>query len=156
MRVLLLALLTVAVTAAQTAPPASGVRTMRVDYFHSGDAKQELFSFDEAVVEPAVWSGHAGRELDSIRYGAYGFDVRDAASKALLYSRGFGSIFDEWSTTEEATTITKTFHESVRFPVPAAPVTVTIRKRTGSTWRDLWTATVDPANMFVNTAAPEP
>ncbi len=50
-----------AVAAAAQAPPAPGaVRTMRVDYFHTGDAKQELFSFDEAVVEPAVWSGHPG------------------------------------------------------------------------------------------------
>jgi hypothetical protein len=54
--------------------------------------------------------------------------------------------------------MTRTFHESVRFPTPMAPVTVTIRKRTGSgdTWRDLWTTTVDPKNMFVNPAAPEP
>jgi hypothetical protein len=155
-RVLVMVLLATAAAAAQ-APQAPGtVRTLRVDYFHTGDARQELFSFDEAVVEPAVWSGHAAQAADPLNYGAYGFDVRDAASKSLLYSRGFGSIFDEWSTTDEATTITKTFHESVRFPMPPSPVTVTIRKRTGSTWRDLWTVTIDPANMFVNTAAPEP
>ena len=157
MRALLISLLAVAAVAAQ-APTTPGLRTMRVDYFHTGDAKQEIFSFDEAVIEPAVWSGRAGGEMDQLNYGAYGFDVRDAASKALLYSRGFGSIFDEWSTTDEATKMTRTFHESVRFPMPTAPVTVTIRKRAGSgtTWRDLWTTTVDPKNMFVNTARPEP
>jgi hypothetical protein len=156
MRALLLVLLAAVASSAQ-APPAPGVvRTMRVDYFHTGDAKQEIFSFDEAVVEPSAWSGHTGHALDSLRYGAYGFDVRDAATKTLLYSRGFGSIFDEWSTTDEATTATRTFHESVRFPMPAAPVTVTIRKRIGSAWRDVWSTTVDPKQMFVNTAAPEP
>ena len=161
-RTLLITLLAVAVTAAQ-APSSGAIRTMRVDYFHTGDAKQEIFSFDEAVVEPSVWSGHAGREIDSIKYGAYGFEVRDAASKTLLYSRGFGSIFDEWSTTDEATKMTRTFHESVRFPTPRVPVTVTIRKRVGSggpgegaAWRDLWTTTVDPTNMFVNPAPPQP
>ena len=161
MRILVMVLLA-AVAAVAQAPQAPAavrampVQTMRVDYFHTGDAKQELFSFDEAVVEPAAWSGHPARAADSLNYGAYGFDVRDAASKAVLYSRGFGSIFDEWSTTDEATTMTKTFHESVRFPMPASPVTVTIRKRTGTTWRDVWTVAVDPRNMFVNTAAPEP
>jgi hypothetical protein len=156
MRALLLVLLAAVASSAQ-APPAPGVvRTMRVDYFHTGDAKQEIFSFDEAVVEPSAWSGHTGHALDSLRYGAYGFDVRDAATKTLLYSRGVGSIFDEWSTTDEATTATRTFHESVRFPMPAAPVTVTIRKRIGSAWRDVWSTTVDPKQMFVNTAAPEP
>ena len=163
MRVLVIALLAAAAMAAQAPQGPGAVRTMRVDYFHTGDARQELFSFDEAVVEPAAWSGRAGRAgqtgpaTDPLNYGAYGFDVRDAASKALLYSRGFGSIFDEWSTTDEATTATRTFHESVRFPLPGAPVTVTIRKRgSGNAWRDLWTTTVDPKNMFVNTAAPEP
>jgi hypothetical protein len=157
MRALLITLLAVAAAAAQ-APQSGAVRTMRVDYYHTGDAKQEIFSFDEAVIEPTAWSGHAGREVDPIRYGAYGFDVRDAGSKALLYSRGFGSIFDEWSSTDEATKITKTFHESVRFPTPRAPVTVTFRKRIGggSEWRDLWTTTVDPKNMFVNPAPPVP
>jgi hypothetical protein len=156
-RALLISFLTAATLAAQAPAPAV-VRAMRVDYFHTGDAKQELFSFDEAVIEPAVWSGRAGRELDQLNFGAYGFDVRDAASKTLLYSRGFGSIFDEWSTTDEATKVTRTFHESVRFPAPRAPVTVTIRKRVGSgtSWRDLWTTTVDPKNMFVNPAPPEP
>jgi len=157
MRALLIPLLAVTAVAAQV-PTTPGLRTMRVDYFHTGDAKQELFSFDEAVVEPAAWSGHPAHAQDELQYGAYGFDVRDAGSKRLFYSRGFGSIFDEWSTTDEATKVTRTFHESVRFPMPGAPVTVTIRKRMGSgtTWRDLWTTTVDPANMFVNTARPDP
>lgn len=137
------------------APPVT--RTLRVDYFHTGNAKQELFSFDEAVVEPAPWAGPASRAADPLNYGAYGFDVRDAASKTLLHSGGFGSIYDEWVSTEEAATTTRTFHESVRFPLPPAPVTVTIRKRgSGNTWRDVWTVAVDPQNMFVNTAAPDP
>ena len=135
----------------------SPLRTMRLDYFHTGNTKQELFSLDEAVVEPSAWSGHAGHTADPLNYGAYGFDVRDAATKALRYAHGFGSIYDEWVTTEEAKTATRTFHESVRFPAPATPVTVTIRKReAGDRWRDLWTVTIDPNDMFVNTAAPEP
>ena len=41
--------------------------------------------------------------------------------------------------------------------MPAAPVTVTVRKRgSNNAWRDVWTVTVDPKDMFVNTAAPEP
>ena len=39
MRTLLFALFAVAVTAAQ-APQTGALRTMRVDYFHTGDAKQ--------------------------------------------------------------------------------------------------------------------
>jgi hypothetical protein len=72
MRALLISLLAVAAVAAQ-APTTPGLRTMRVDYFHTGDAKQEIFSFDEAVIEPAVWSGRAGGEMDQLNYGGLRF-----------------------------------------------------------------------------------
>ena len=109
------------------------------------------------MIEPTPWPGSTGPREDTLRYGAYGFDVRDAATKRIVYSAGFGSVFDEWVTTEDAKTVSRTFHESVRFPVPSAPVTVAIRKRGASnTWQDVWTTTVDPKDMFVNSAAPEP
>jgi hypothetical protein len=159
MRFIVLAALASAVAvltfSAQAPAPA---RTMRVDYFHTGGASPEVFTLDEVVIEPAPWPGASGRVDDRLRYGAYGFDVHDAASKQLIYSAGFGSIYDEWVTTEEAQTVAKTFHESVRFPAPSAPVTVSIRKRAGasSEWSPVWTVTVDPTGMFVDTAPPEP
>ena len=136
------------------APP---VRTMRVDYHHTGNTKQELFALDRVTIEPAPWPGAVNRAADVLQYGAYGFDVRDVASKRLLYSRGFGSIYDEWVTTAEASTTTRTFHESLRFPAPQAPVEVSVRKRgRANRWAPVWKTTVDPKNMFVDTAAPEP
>ena len=93
------------ITGAVGAQAPAATRTMRLDYFHTGNTTQELFALDEVVIEPAPWSGSARGTSDTLNYGAYGFDVRDAASKTLLYSRGFGSIYDEWVTTEEAKTI---------------------------------------------------
>ncbi len=140
-----------------SAQPPVPLRTLRVDYFHTGGTAPETFALDEVVLEPAPWPGPPGPTDDLLRYGAYGFDVRDAASKALVYSAGFGSIYDEWLSTEEATSMAKTFHESLRFPAPAAPVVVSVRKRgAGNQWADVWSVTVDPKDMFVNTAAPEP
>ncbi|MBP7775863.1 MAG: peptidase M64 [Acidobacteria bacterium] len=133
------------------------LRTMRVDYFHTGNTTEELFALDRVVVEPAPWPGPRDRAGDVLRYGAYGFDVTDAASGRLLYSRGFGSIYDEWVTTEEAATSSRTFHESLRFPLPASPVVVGVRKRGAKdSWTTVWETRVDPAGMFVDTAAPEP
>ena len=144
-------------TRAPALPAAPSVRTMRLDYFHTGNTTQELFALDQVVIEPAAWSGVPGRTDDPLQLGAYGFDVRDAGTSALLYSRGFGSIYDEWVTTEEAATITRTFHESLRFPAPSSPATVSVRKRgAGNQWKTVWTTTVDPRDMFVSTAAPDP
>ena len=97
MRVFLVLVVIAGVAASRSQP---SVRTLRVDYFHTGNETQELFSLDELVVEPTAWPGPPSQTEDPLRYGAYGFDVRDAASKRLLYSQGFGSIYDEWVTTE--------------------------------------------------------
>ena len=48
--VVLVALLTVG-------PSAFAAETMRVDYFHTGDATQEVFSLDRVVIEPLPWPG---------------------------------------------------------------------------------------------------
>jgi hypothetical protein len=139
--------------AAGQSPP----RTMRLDFFHTGNAAQEIFSLDQVVLEPAAWSGNAAQTIDRSNLGNYFFEVRDRTTGAVLFSHGFDNIFGEWVTTEEAKTVTRTFHESLRFPAPAAPVTIVVRKRAGGkSWRDVWTTTVDPADMFVTTAAPAP
>src|SRR6186713_760882 len=45
----------------------------------------------------------------------------------LLYSRGYSSILGEWATTEEARDTHRSFHESLRFPRPAAPVRIAVQ-----------------------------
>ena len=118
MRALLIPLLAVTAVAAQV-PTTPGLRTMRVDYFHTGDAKQEIFSFDEAVIEPAAGPGAPAAKSTSSTTAPTASTCATRRRRRCSYSRGFGSIFDEWSTTDEATKVTRTFHESVRFPMPA-------------------------------------
>ncbi len=133
----------------------AGPRTMRLDYYHTGSASQELFSVDRLVVEPLEWPGHPDRTIDRTNLGKYLVEVRDPGSGRVLYSRGFASIYGEWETTEEAGRMNRTFHESVRFPEPAQPVRVVIRKRDASNeFQDAWTTTVDPRDMFVDTSTP--
>jgi hypothetical protein len=129
-------------------------KTMRVDYFHSGGPKSgEGFSLDR-VVNDGAWPGSRTQLVDSTNRGKYFIEVRSASSKTLIYSRGFASIYGEWETTPEAKTASRTFHESVRFPWPSAPVTVTIRKRQpDNSFNDVWSTDVDPVSRFVNQAA---
>src|SRR5918994_7330252 len=95
---------------------AIAAETMRLDYYHTGDASQEVFSVDRVVIEPLPWPGHPAQEIDSSNLGKYLFEVRDAKTKQLLYSRGFASIYGEWETIDEAKTMKRTFQESLRFP----------------------------------------
>src|SRR5215475_2600191 len=94
------------------AAPAS----MRVDYYHTGNDKEERFSLDRIVIEPLPWPGNVARSIDKTNLGKYFFEVVDAASGTTLYSRGFASVYGEWETTGEAQKINRTFSESLRFP----------------------------------------
>ena len=137
------------------APSAFAAETMRVDYYHTGDAAQEVFSLDRVVIEPLPWPGNPRQAIDTSNLGKYFFEVRDAKTKQLLYSRGFASIFGEWETTDEAKSIKRTFQESLRFPAPSAPVTIVLQKRDAkNAFVDIWTMTIDPADQFVDRSKP--
>jgi hypothetical protein len=127
--------------------------TMRVDYFHTGGPKSgETLSLDR-VVNDGPWPGSRTELVDRTNLGKYLFEVRDAASGALLYSRGFASIYGEWETTAEHKSTHRTFHESLRFPWPRKPVTVALRKRQAdNSFGPLWSTDIDPASRFVNRA----
>ncbi len=130
-------------------------QTMRLDYYHTGDAKQEIFSVDRVVIEPLPWPGDLTKAIDDTNLGKYFFEVRDQKSKRVLFSRGFASIYGEWETTDEARTLTRTFSESLRFPAPDTSVDIALKKRDAkNNWIDLWATTIDPSSMFIDRAKP--
>lgn len=132
-------------------------RTMRLDYYHTGNVSQEIFAVDRVVIEPLAWPGNPHRPIDDLNVGSYFFEVIDKDSKKVLYSRGFSSVYAEWVTTNEARSVHRTFHESLRFPEPERPVQVVVRKRdANNAWRDVWSTVIDPKNpLLVDAAAPE-
>lgn len=143
--------------AAPAAAAATAPRTMRLDYFHTGDAAREFFSVDRAVVEPLAWPGHPAKSVDDSNLGKYFFEVREEKSGRVLYSRGFASIYGEWETTDEAKAVMRTFHESLRFPAPAAPVRVVLQKRDAqNVFREIWATTLDPKDIFIDRSTPRP
>lgn len=151
----LMALALLAAPGPAAAESVSAPRTLRVDYYHSGDATQEHFSLDRVVVEPLPWPGNPARPVDDTNLGKYLFEVIDRQSNRVVYSRGFASVYGEWETTGEANEIWRTFHESLRFPAPAAPVQVVLKKRDAkNAFREVWSVLVDPKDQFVDTSKP--
>ena len=71
---------------------------MRLDYYQTGNATQEMFSFDRVVIEPLPWPGDMSKAIDSTNLGNYFFEVRDVATNKLLYSRGFAHCSTSGST----------------------------------------------------------
>jgi len=151
------ALIALYLASASSAPAfaAQTPQTLRLDVFHTGSATEERFSVDRVVLEPLPWPGNPARPLDDTNLGKYAFDVIDRASNRVLYSRGFASIYGEWETTGEAKQVTRTFGESLRFPMPAAPVQVLVKKRDRqNAFREVWSTLVDPGDMFIDRSQP--
>src|ERR1043166_906553 len=135
---------------AQAAP-----QTMRLDYFHTGDAKQEIFSLDRVVIEPLPWPGDLSKSIDDTNLGKYFFEVRDQKTQRVFYSRGFASIYGEWETTDEAQKIKHTFSESLRFPAPETPVEISLKKRDAKNdWTEIWKTSIDPKDIFIDRSKP--
>ncbi|MBZ5551303.1 MAG: IgA Peptidase M64 [Acidobacteriia bacterium] len=130
-------------------------RTMRIDYYHTGNATHELFSLDRIVIEPLPWPGNPARPIDRTNLGKYYFEVIEQATKQVVYSRGFSSIYGEWETTDEAKTVHRTFSESLRFPAPQSSVQVVLKKRdANNASKEVWSLVVDPKDRFIDTSAP--
>lgn len=134
------------------APPA---RTLRVDYVHQGTASTESFGLDRVVLEPLPWPGNPARPVDDSNLGKFKFEVRNAKTQALIYSRGFASIFGEWQDTPEAAKRSRAFSESFRLPKPEAPVDIHLfRRAADNAWKEIWTVNIDPGAQDVDRSAP--
>ncbi len=139
----LMTLLPSCLLAAET--PAS----MRVDFFHSGNHAEEMFSLDQVVIEPLPWTGNMAQPLDQTLRGKYLFEIVSDGETA--WSRSFSSIYGEWETTAEAKTINRSLHESVRFPAQAGVFELVLKKRDADNqFEEIWRIELDPGDILVH------
>jgi len=126
-------------------------KTLRLDYFHTGDSVNNFYSFDELIEEP-YWGGSKVNLIDKFNYGRYKFEVYDEDTNTLIYSRGYSTLFNEWQTTEEANHTVKTFSETVVFPYPKNPVVVKFyAANRKNEWVQKFEFKIDPENYFIKT-----
>ena len=125
--------------------------TMRLDYFHTGNHDTEMFSLDEVVIEALPWTGNMHQPIDKTLRGKYLFEIADADSGEVAWSRSFSSIYGEWETTAESRRINRTFHESVRFPAQDSPFDVIFKKRGAKNqFAEIWRIAIDPDDYMIH------
>ena len=71
MKILLSASILIIMVSSLSAAP----QTMRLDYYHTGNAKQETFSIDRVVIEPLPWPGDTSKNGDQSSVGVCLFEV---------------------------------------------------------------------------------
>lgn len=128
--------------------------TLRLDYTHAGTAQEERVALD-GLRREGPWPGNRVNLVDPLDLGPYRVEVRDRATNLVLYAQGFASIYGEWETTDEARSVRRSFHESVRFPFPRRPVQVCLLKRSpDNAFHELTSFLVDPAAQDIRREAP--
>ncbi|MBN2745781.1 MAG: peptidase M64 [Bacteroidales bacterium] len=126
-------------------------KSMRFDYFRTGNSNTELISHDHIFQEPH-WGGSFINLIDTFNYGNYKFEVLDSVSGKLLYSKGFSSLFFEWRYTEEAKFLNRSFSESVIFPFPKNTVQLVFYQRNKTMdWEKQYQTYVNPKDYTIVT-----
>lgn len=96
--------------------------TMRVDFYITGDANEELVTVDQIYVQ-GPWAGNPAHLIDHYIKGAYFVKLYDVATNQLIYSRGFDCIYSEYKTTDPALKgVKRAYLHSALFPEPKQPV----------------------------------
>ncbi len=129
-------------------------KTLRLDYYHCGDASSEHIFFKELIEEP-YWAGNPDRCIDDKELGNQRLCVYDLASGEMIYSQGYCTLFTEWQTTQEAQTTPKSYAEAVVMPFPKSPVRVVINSRDKkNNWVEIFNLEVDPSSYWIRPSRP--
>ncbi len=125
-------------------------KTMRIDYFHVGDAREEMVTLDQ-VYEQGIWAGSLQNLLDAFNNGRYCARIYDLSSGELIFSRGFNSYFGEYKTTRKAMDgIKRTFHETVLIPFPKNKIRFALEVRDRENkLQSFFSQEIDPASVDI-------
>jgi hypothetical protein len=143
-------------TSTATAPSPSAFdahfvnKAIRLELYQIGDAHDELVTLRDVYEEP-VWPENPRALIVPFELGRYAIKVYDAASNALIYSKGFDTLFAEYKTTKPAIDgVKRVFETSPRFPCPKKPVRVVFERRDNrNVLSPIFTTTVDPADYHI-------
>src|ERR1035437_8529541 len=132
----------------------SGV--LRFDYLLSGN-HDTAFVFPSVIKKEKIWGGSHNNLIDPHNYGTYMFRVFDDKSGELIFLQGFCPLFQEWQSTSEAKTISRSFYQVLRFPFPKLTVRLEIdRRNRDGEFKIVYSTVINPANEFIIREKPDP
>lgn len=125
-------------------------KTMRIDYFHIGDSKEEWITLDQ-ICEQGIWAGSKRNLIDNFDNGRYYAKIYDTSAGKLIFSKGFDSYFGEYKTTDQALKgIKRTYHETILIPFPKKKIIFSLEARNRENiLQPLFSQEIDPSSISV-------
>jgi hypothetical protein len=124
-------------------------KTLRFDFMLAGDHDTTI-AYPLVMKEEPFYGGSLHNLVDPFNYGNLRYFIHDLETGKLIYSRGYGSLFQEWQTTAEAKKISRTFYEVATFPFPKRQVSFVLKKymKDGSL-QTVYETIIDPDDYFI-------
>ncbi|MFO7447788.1 MAG: M64 family metallopeptidase [Ignavibacteriaceae bacterium] len=125
-------------------------KTLRIDYFHIGDANSEIITIDK-VYSYGTWAGSLKNLADNFNNGRYYLKIYDTESGKLIYSKGFDTYFGEYKTSEWGLNgIKKAYHESAIIPQPKKKIRFALEQRNKENKLvEFYSTEIDPDDIMV-------
>ena len=124
-------------------------KTLRFDFMLAGDHETTV-AYPMEMKEEPFYGGSLTNLVDPFHYGNLRYEIYDLESGTLIYSRGYGSLFQEWQTTAEAKNIERSFYEVATFPFPKNDIRFVLKKymKDGSLQK-VYETIIDPEDYFI-------
>jgi hypothetical protein len=129
--------------------------TMRVDFYHLGNATEEAISLDR-VHRQGMWAGSRVHLLVPFEVGRYVAELSEPRSGTPLFRKRFDSYFGEYRTTAPAEKgVRRTYHETVLMPFPKTKVRLAIKARQADrSHKSLLDVEIDPDSYDISRESP--
>jgi hypothetical protein len=129
-------------------------KVLRFDFMLAGNSEKTTVC-PVGMKEEPFWAGSETNLVNPFNSGNFKYEVFDAVSNTLIYSRPFCTLFQEWQTTAEAKTIERSFYEVATMPYPKNKVRFILSKRErNGMFLKLYETIIDPSNYFIRKENP--
>lgn len=122
--------------------------TLRLDYTFMGNATEQYIAIADLSSTPNWWGRRINLDTTPLK-GNGDLTLRDSATGEVLYKTSFSSLFQEWITTPEALTVTKSFEFTLLVPKPKQSVVATLVLRDNTDKESSHTFTIDPRDVLI-------
>ncbi|MBR5132576.1 MAG: peptidase M64 [Alistipes sp.] len=150
-RLLLLTLSLLAIigtTSAQEFDKCFTNKTLRIDYTFAGNSSEQYIALRD-LSSTEGWWGRRVNLSDVPLKGNGDLTLYDTATGEVIYKTSFSSLFQEWITTPEAQTISKSFEFTILVPMPLNNVTAELVLRDNTGKESKLRHTISPADRLI-------
>lgn len=122
--------------------------TLRIDYTLMGNASEQHVALRDMSSTDKWWGRRVN--LDEVPLKGNGdLTLYDTESGKVLYKTSFSSLFQEWITTPEAATITKSFEFTLLVPMPKESVVAKMVLRDNTGKESILEHTIAPSDVLI-------